>query len=62
MHLLSIIVQQRAYKDRLHHNGDSQVKDYDESVHNLSSLNQVNIFQYTNILHYKNIARFYKKF
>ena len=40
----------------LHHDGYSQVKDYNECIYNLSLSNQVDIFQYTNILHHKNIA------
>ena len=35
----------------LRHDGYGQVKDYNECIHNLSQLNQVDIFQYTNILH-----------
>ena len=46
----------------IHHDGYGQVKNYNESIHNLSLQNQVNIFQYTNILHHKNIAKFHKKF
>jgi len=45
----------------LHYDGYGQVKDYNECVYNLSLLNQVDIFQYTNILHHKNIA-FYNIF
>ena len=54
LHHLSIKVQQYTYKNRLHHDGYGQVKDYNECIHNL--LNQVDIFQYTNILHHKNIS------
>ena len=62
LHLLSIMIQQCTYKNRLHHDGYNQVKDYNECIHNLSLQNQVDIFQYTNILHHKNIAKFHKKF
>ena len=56
------MVQQCTYKNRLHHDGYGQVKDYNEYIHNLSLQNQVDMFQYTNILHHKNIAKFHKKF
>ena len=56
LHLPSIMVQQCTYQNRLHHDGYGQVKDYNECIHNLSLLNQVDLFQYINILHYKNIA------
>ena len=62
LHLLSIMVQQCTYKNKLHHDGYDQIKDYNECIHNLSLQNQVDIFQYTNILHHKNIAKFHKKF
>ena len=54
-HLLSIMVQQCTYQNRLHHD------DYNECIHNLSLLNQVDLFQYINILHHKNIAQFHKR-
>ena len=38
------------------------VKDYNEMIHNLSLRYQVDIFQYSNILDHKNIAKFHKKF
>ena len=56
LHLPSIMVQQCTYQNRLHHDGYGQVKDYNECIHNLSLLNQVDLFQYINILHHKNIA------
>ena len=62
LYLISIMVQQCIYKNRLHHDGYGLVKDYNECIHNLSLLNQVDIFQYTNILDHKNIAKFHKKF
>ena len=56
LHLLSIMVQQCTYQSRLHQKGHGQVKDYNEYIHNLSPLNQVDLFQYINILHHKSIA------
>ena len=56
LHLLSIMVQQCTYKNRLHHDGYGQVKNYNECIYNLSLLNEVDIFQYTNILQHKKIA------
>ena len=44
LHLLSIMVQQCIYKNRLHQDGYGQVKDYNECIHNLSLPNQVDIF------------------
>jgi len=61
LHLPSIMVQQCTYQNRLHHDGYDQVKDYNECIHNLSLLNQVDLFQYINILHHKNIAQFHKR-
>ena len=46
LHLLSIMVQQRTYRNRLHHDGYGQVQDYNEIIHNLSLQYQVDIFQY----------------
>ena len=62
LHLLSIMVQQYTYKNRLHHDGYGQVKDYNECIHNLSLQNQVDIFQYTNILHHKKLQNFTRNF
>ena len=62
LYFLSIMVQQCTYKNRLHQDGYRQIKDYNECIHNLSLQNQVDIFQYTNILHHKNIAKFHNKF
>ena len=56
------MVQQCTYQNRLHHDGYGQVKDYNEMIHNLSLQYQVDIFQYSNILYDKNIAKFHKKF
>jgi len=41
------MVQQYTYQNRLHPNEYGQVKDYNECIYNLSLLNQVDIFQYT---------------
>ena len=60
LHLLFIMVQQCTYQSRLHQKGHGQVKDYNEYIHNLSLLNQVDLFQYINILHHKNIAQFHE--
>ena len=62
LHVLSIMVQQCTYKNMLHHDGYGQIKDYNECIHNLSLQNHVDLFQYTNILHHKIIAKFHKKF
>ena len=62
LHLLSITVQQCIYQNRLHHDGYGQVKDYNEMIYNLSLQYQVDIFQYSNILRHKNIAKFHKNF
>ena len=35
LHLLSIMVQQCAYQNRLHYDGYGQVKDYNEYIHDL---------------------------
>ena len=56
------MVQKCTYRNRLHHDGYGQVKDYDEMIHNPSQQNQVGIYQYTNILHHKNMEKFHKKF
>ena len=58
LQLFSIMVQQSAYQNRLHHDGYGQVKDYNECIHNLSLLNQVDLFQYINILHHKVLHNF----
>jgi len=55
LYLLSIIVQQCTYQNRLHHDGYSQVKNYNECIHNLSLLNRVDL-QHINILHHKNVT------
>ena len=52
LHILSIMVEQCTYQNRLHHDGYGQVKDYNECIHNLSLLNQVDLFQYINILNH----------
>ena len=62
LHLLSIVVQQCTYKNRLLHDGYGQVKDYNECIHNLGLQNQVDIFQYTNILHHKKLQNFTRNF
>ena len=46
----------------LHHDGYGQVKDYNEIIHNRSLQYQVDIFQYSNILHQKHIVKFHKNF
>ena len=56
------MVQQCTYQNKVHHDGYGQVKDYNEMIHNLSLQYQVDIFQYSNILHDRNIAKFHKKF
>ena len=62
LRLLSPMVQQCTYQNRLHHDGYGQVKNYNEMIHNLSLQYQVDIFQYSNILRHKNIAKFHKNF
>ena len=56
------MVQQCIYQNTLNRDGYGQVNDYNEMIHNLSLQYQVDMFQYYNILHVKNIAKFHKKF
>ena len=44
LHIISIMVQQYTYQNRLHHDGYGQVKNYNECIHNLSLRNQVDYF------------------